>query len=106
MVRFSRLPSTLASAFFSGAFAAGLAATSALDIGDPWIFLAVAIACIADICLVCYGDCVLGVKTPAGVLKDHVAGQYRPARHFRRADVARLPSDLVGKRTFSQGLTA
>src|SRR5262252_1333333 len=35
MVRFSRLPSALASGFFSAAFAAGLAATSALDIGAP-----------------------------------------------------------------------
>jgi hypothetical protein len=66
MVRFSRLPLALASDFFSGAFAAGLAATSALDIGAPGFFLAAAIARTADICLVCYGDCVLGVKPLCG----------------------------------------
>src|SRR5215471_12913586 len=70
MVRLSRLPSALASGFFSAAFAAGLAATSALDIGAPGFFLAAAIACTADICLVCYGDCFLGVKPPCRVEKN------------------------------------
>src|SRR6478609_9966366 len=85
MVRFSRLPSALASGFFSAAFAAGLAATSALDIGAPGFFLAAAIAWAADICLVCYGDCFLGVKPPCRVRKEHAAGQFRPARRIRRA---------------------
>src|SRR5262245_49123224 len=106
MVRLSRLPSALASGFVSAAFAAGLAATSALDIGAPGFFLAAAIACTADICLVCYGDCVLAVKTPAWVRTDHAAGQYRPARHLRRADIGCIASGLVSERTFSQGVTA
>src|SRR5262249_58788603 len=100
MVRFSRLPSAFASGFFSAAFAAGLAATSALDIGAPGFFLAAAIACTADICLVCYGDCFLGVKPSRRVQKEHVAGQYRPPHHIRDADVARIPSDSFSKRTF------
>src|SRR5262249_15504870 len=106
MVRLSRLPSALASGFFSAAFAAGLAATSALDIGAPGFFLAAAIACTADICLVCYGDCFLGVKPPCRVRKEHDAGQYRPAYHIRDPDVARIPTDPFRKRTFSQVLAA
>src|SRR5262245_13853259 len=106
MVRLSRLPSALASGFFSAAFATGLAATSALDIGAPGFFLAAAIACTADICLVCYGDCFLGVKPPCRLRKEHVAGQYRPAHRIRGTYVARISSDPFSKRTFSQDLSA